>query len=119
MLEPLQYSGASQMSVSGRQATDAGRNPSAGHVALVPVHRSAASQGPAAARHTIALVSKRQTAEQQSPPTVLPSSQSSPASTVPLPHTTCAAAGAAFSRPAKMIAPSAPNNIALPETYLD
>src|SRR5690242_19029703 len=60
---------------------------SAGHMPELPVHVSATSHAPAAARQTVAADSNWHVDEQQSPFAVLPSSQASPAWSVPLPHT--------------------------------
>src|SRR6266404_4540147 len=73
---------------SSVQAVPAALTASAGHVALEPVQLSATSQSFAAARQTVVLGTKRQEAEQQEPavPFDAPWSQSSPASTMPLPQ---------------------------------
>lgn len=51
-LEPLHTSIASQTLVAARQMVPAGRTPSAGHVADIPVQNSATSQAPATARQS-------------------------------------------------------------------
>src|SRR5207249_9842559 len=73
---------------SSVQAVPAAFTVSAGHVALEPVQLSVTSHSFAAARQTVPLVTKRHEAEQQEPavPFDAPRSQSSPASTVPLPQ---------------------------------
>jgi hypothetical protein len=59
---------------------------SRGHVVFLPLQKSASSQTPAEARHTVLNDSSSQYAEQQSPFTVLPSSQASSPQTFPSPH---------------------------------
>src|SRR5439155_601181 len=73
---------------SSVQAVPAALPASAGQVSLVPVQLSARSHSFTAARQTVPLVTKRHDAEQQEPavPFAAPRSQSSPASTVPLPQ---------------------------------
>jgi hypothetical protein len=70
------------------------RNASAGQAALLPVHVSATSQAPAAARHIVPAAANVQLAAQHEPaaPLLAPRSQSSPASTTPLPHAAVSAA---------------------------
>jgi hypothetical protein len=77
-----------QVLPSSVQAVPAALTASAGHVALEPVQLSARSHSLAAARHTVPLGTKRHEAEQHEPavPFDTPWSQSSPASTVPLPQ---------------------------------
>ena len=83
-LAPVQVSAASHGPAAARHPVPLAWKPSAGQVSLAPVHVSAASHGPADARHTVLLGRNWQVAEQQTPPSA--GSQSSPASTRPLPH---------------------------------
>jgi len=52
-LVPLQRSGASQASVLARHTVEDGKNMSAGHAVLAPVHTSPVSHGPNAARQLL------------------------------------------------------------------
>src|SRR5439155_15925905 len=59
---------------------------STGQVPLAPVHVSAGSHSPAEGRQSVPASSNWQVGEQQSPASRLPSSHSSPGSSIPFPH---------------------------------
>jgi hypothetical protein len=86
-LAPVHVSAMSHVSTAGRQTVPDGSFASVGHCAVAPVHVSATSHEPAAGRHTVVDDSNWQVGEQQSFGAVLPSSQASPASRMPLPQT--------------------------------
>src|SRR5262245_35276601 len=84
-LAPVQASATSQTPTEGRQTIGPAK-PSAGQAPL-PSQTSATSQAPAEGRQVVpAAALLLQSAAQQSPSRLLPSSQTSPASTRPLPQ---------------------------------
>src|SRR5438093_317154 len=88
VLDPSQVSALSQTSTAARHTVSAVLTASAGQLPLLPGQVSATSHTPAAARQTVAAFTKRHEAEQHelAVPFDDPSSQSSPASTMPLPQ---------------------------------
>src|SRR5436309_1768331 len=88
VLDPSQVSALSQTSTAARHTVSAVLTASAGQLPLLPGQVSATSHTPAAARQTVAAFTKRHEAEQHelAVPFDDPASQSSPASTMPLPQ---------------------------------
>src|SRR5436190_321066 len=88
VLDPSQVSALSQTSPAARHTVSAVLTASAGQLPLLPGQVSATSHTPAAARQTVAAFTKRHEAEQHelAVPFDAASSQSSPASTMPLPQ---------------------------------